>query len=115
MSKNIIGKTIITINPIAPRINPAIAMPFESSTTIPIIPVTIATPGTIYPNIGKNIHISQPRSSPISPKIKEIIPKAFPILFTNFSFIYLFVFFLDLYYIIEENIYKRVWIFLFYF
>jgi len=81
-----------TINPMIPRINPAIAIPFESSVMIPIIPKTIARPGKMYGPQEKKNTKSQPTNSPSSPKINAKIPNTFPMFFTNLLFINFFRF-----------------------
>ena len=84
-----------------PSINPAIALPLESSTIIPINPKITARPGINQPsserkdvisrgkdqippilNTVLNSVIATPNGIQIIPKIKAAVPNPFPIVFT---------------------------------
>ncbi|MFX0175952.1 MAG: hypothetical protein ACFE85_06955 [Candidatus Hodarchaeota archaeon] len=93
--------TIPAMRPMIPRIKAAIALPFGSSTTMPMIPKMIAIAGTSQlirerraamsdaPNIElieERAAIAPLKGIQINPKIKPIVPHVLPIFFAQFFF-----------------------------
>jgi hypothetical protein len=74
---NTVATSSTQTNAKIPRINPAIAIPLESSFLSPIAPKMIAIIGKIIPT--KGIGIAQAQHNPIIPKINAIIPFVFDI------------------------------------
>ena len=77
--------------PNKPNIRPAIAIPFESSAIIPIIPNRIAAAGKYNALKGRYIGIKANNNHPKKPnipQIKAIIPNVFPNFYTIYFFFY---------------------------